>query len=147
LPSICENRSLSASDGSVGAAFVAPDWLCASISALMVCGAIDGPVGSAEQPVEAWDCVPPPRSNGLVAPWLCFVELVAADDFEDDNDCRASIRDPAAPSANIMKVTPTQAAGCAVRHHSPEVSKCRAMIKSPIKQGVRHIAAGRASRQ
>src|SRR5262249_17382441 len=79
-------------------------------------------------------CVPPLGSNGFAAPWLELVEVLADDDFEDDSDCRASIRDPAAPSASNMAVLrhmPRKAA----RHYSQSmVSKRRATRKTPTKQ-------------
>src|SRR5206468_1144065 len=79
------------------------DWLCASSSALMVCGDIcEPPPPEPEpepEPTEA-DEVEDIRSNGLLASWL--TPVVCVDDFDDVSALRASIADDAAPRAKSM---------------------------------------------
>src|SRR6516164_8089604 len=86
LASICEYKSCNACEGSSEAVDVAPDWLCAAISALMVCGEICAPppvIGVVELAASA---IPAIGSND--------VPLWPAGEDDDDgveaNDCRPS---------------------------------------------------------
>src|SRR6185437_15490655 len=99
-----------------------PDWLCASISALMVCGeicvqALPGPEREVVAVPEP--CAPAERSNGLLAAWLWPAELVEEDELDAVSDCRLSQIEETAPSANIMALLRTYAAASGP-HHSPQ---------------------------
>ncbi len=89
------------------------DWLCASSSALMVCGDICEPPPPDPEPVpEPTEADEPEdiRSNRLLASWLRPVDC-ADDDFDDVSALRASIADDAAPKARNMAKLQQRRAG------------------------------------
>jgi hypothetical protein len=108
------------------------DWLCAAISALMVCGeicdAVLQPVGSA---LAVDDVLLSEMLNGLLDAW--FDPEDDPDDDDEVSDCSASIAvetaEMAMNMANSIQSRPTRHACLPVQRGS----KRRAIGKGPVK--------------
>jgi hypothetical protein len=117
--------------GDLDAELVAPDWLCAAISALMVSGDIcEKPVEG--EPVALPAAALPVRSKEAVELWPKPVKG-AEDDFDGASDCSASsAEDTALRASNMAELQPTPPTA-ASQTLARSFSKPRATAGNPIK--------------
>jgi hypothetical protein len=124
------------------------DWLCAANNAFIVSGEICGYLPELTEEVAPLVVLLLPLSiaNGLVAPFEDPVFWVDEDDFEFVSDWIASSALDAAPRANNIAKTPTDAA-CRGQCPGGDVSKRRANEKSSMKSAFAALCTAREHRQ